>query len=155
MPLVRKCPSCGHSNPLSAACCENPDCRESLLRTEIREAKDQESDSGWFLISPDRLLKIPLPDGESVTVGREAAGSRYFASRHFVSRVHLKVRRTGGVVMVSSLAETNGTLLNNRLLSPGIPHRIREGDLLSLGAREGQAETKEAAYLRLAHLQKE
>lgn len=149
----RLCPRCGRRVRANTYRCE---CGESLYGIPLAAGEKAESPArqarngvSYMLRSEDGRLEIPVPPEGECVVGREGAGADYLANRLYVSRRHLSLRREDGLVTVTDAGSKNCTLLNGVSLEPGKPCRIAEGDLLSLGAREGQGMTENAAYLRL------
>jgi len=50
-----------------------------------------------------------------------------------ISRRHLRVSRSEGKYHVEDLNTTNGTFVNNKLIPPGIPHEVLEGQPIAIG----------------------
>jgi 3',5'-cyclic-nucleotide phosphodiesterase len=50
-----------------------------------------------------------------------------------VSRRHARITRRGERFVVEDLHSTNGTLLRNEFMSPGIPNELGEGDEIRIG----------------------
>jgi predicted component of type VI protein secretion system len=80
--------------------------------------------------------RVVLPDGV-IFVGRGIECHVRF-NAPTVSRRHLRLELTGGVLLAENLSVTTGTLLNGKPL--GAASRLRHGDRLMLGPRELQVE---------------
>jgi ABC-type multidrug transport system ATPase subunit/pSer/pThr/pTyr-binding forkhead associated (FHA) protein len=88
-------------------------------------------------------LSIRWPDGQTsyfplkkdtTLVGRSAeADLRLPDSLAFVSSKHCELRRDGNNFTIADLGSTNGTLLNNRPLTPGKPTDLHDSAIIRLG----------------------
>ena len=67
-------------------------------------------------------------------IGRNPAGSGHVVADPSVSREHARIYVEDGMAYVEDLNSTNGTSINNHLLSPGIRSQIEHGDRLILGS---------------------
>jgi len=56
--------------------------------------------------------------------------------RGIASRNHAVINRDGDYYTVTDLGSTNGTLLNEALLPPRSPQRLRPGDRIKIGEVE-------------------
>lgn len=59
-----------------------------------------------------------------------------FAHNSGVSRRHVKLEPHPDGVLITDLGSTNGTRVNNRILSPNLPQTLQSGDLVRLGSLE-------------------
>jgi S1-C subfamily serine protease len=50
-----------------------------------------------------------------------------------VSREHARIERRNGILYITDLNSTNGTILNGRRLQPYVPYQINEGDTICMG----------------------
>jgi len=50
-----------------------------------------------------------------------------------VSRRHAKVYQMGNRIFVEDVGSANGTFLNDKRITPHLPHLLQEGDTLQLG----------------------
>ena len=50
-----------------------------------------------------------------------------------VSRRHAKIYQMGNRIFVEDVGSANGTFLNNKRITPYLPHLLQEGDTLQLG----------------------
>ena len=80
---------------------------------------------GTFTVGRLTPLKAPNPDIDLSPFQAEAKG---------ISRLHIKIQWRGILIYVSDLKSTNGTLLNNRPLTPGAERILRHNDDLQLGS---------------------
>ena len=157
----RLCPECGCHVPPNTWKCGRCGCMLYGLPL-VAEGKCTENSEAHEPIFPDYLLRsedgrvsIPVHEGESVVVGREAAGAEYLADRFYVGRKHAKFHAAEGWVHITDMSSTNGTLVNGKALKADTPFKLSENDLISLGAKEGQEPLKNAAYFKLFKAEKE
>ena len=68
--------------------------------------------------------------GTDITIGREKNAGIVIAIPE-VSRRHARFRLDAGVYMLEDLGSTNGTFVNGLRLTS--PHRMRDGDIITLG----------------------
>lgn len=73
-------------------------------------------------------LEMPL-----ITLGRELNNDIVIQDPE-VSRYHLRLRRMRAGYGIEDLGSTNGTQLNARVLQPGKPRTLEDGDAITLGA---------------------
>lgn len=82
------------------------------------------------------LIDLSGAEDDEITMGRgEGNTVRVSHDQHgdAVSRRHLDIRRRGVVFHVRARNTTNGTYLNNQLLTPNAWRRLRGNDVLTLG----------------------
>jgi hypothetical protein len=80
--------------------------------------------------------------GSSLIIGRHHEASDYcpdvdlheFPASNKVSRKHAELRRGRRGLEIIDLGSTNGTYLGRELLEPGVPYRVPNNALISLGA---------------------
>jgi 3',5'-cyclic-nucleotide phosphodiesterase len=70
--------------------------------------------------------------GSTFSLGR-SPGNNLRLSDHRVSRRHVRITRRGERFLLEDLNSTNGTLLRNERLAPGIPSELVEGDEIRIG----------------------
>ena len=75
--------------------------------------------------------EFPIDGG--VTLGR-AAGADIRVDDPFASSRHAKLTRQGGIVVLEDLGSTNGTYLNEELLTG--PQPLHRGDRVRIGDSE-------------------
>ncbi|MCI0341006.1 MAG: FHA domain-containing protein [Planctomycetales bacterium] len=69
-----------------------------------------------------------------MSLGR-TAGNDIAVEDEGVSGVHAYIRLTPDGAAVFDAGSSNGTMVNTALALPGMPTRLRDGDVLSLGGR--------------------
>jgi len=106
----------------------------------------------FIISSSGRRLSLDLTD--EIAIGRADARQDIWpevdltleeGAENGVSRRHALVRNSDEGVVVIDLGSTNGTRVNDRLLTPERPHLLRDGDLVYFGRLRVQVqfETKE------------
>ena len=152
--LYRICPSCHQHTPPNTYRCKG--CGRTLYEIPLvnRETEAALSEKinpaiRFILRSEDGKASIPVCDGEAVIIGREANGFEYLSDKLFVGRKHISIQQNSGIVYITDLNSTNGTLVNGAPIKKNKPFKLSENDLISLGAREGQAPVDCAAYFTL------
>ncbi len=97
--------------------------------------------NSYFIIEGDNS-KVPAPLQDELLIGRvdsrmdkqpDVNLSPHGGSSTGVSREHAYLRRSGAGWQLLDLNSTNGTFVNNVRLTPRIPSRIRNGDLIRFG----------------------
>jgi pSer/pThr/pTyr-binding forkhead associated (FHA) protein len=86
-----------------------------------------EADSGAEAEAPRELLL----DQEVVNLGRDPTCEVPLAEK-LVSRQHARVWREGPAYFIQDLHSTQGTLLNDRKLRPGVAEPVRNGDVVKI-----------------------
>lgn len=56
-----------------------------------------------------------------------------FPNSDIASRLHADIRVEGNAYYIEDVGSSNGTYINNKLLSPGDRHCLRVGDRIALG----------------------
>jgi pSer/pThr/pTyr-binding forkhead associated (FHA) protein len=74
-------------------------------------------------------LRYPI-EQETILIGRDMSCDVVLDYKR-VSRRHAVIRFEGGVATVQDLASTNGTMLNDDLLTPD-PKRLQDGDVITI-----------------------
>lgn len=155
----RICPECGGRvppNTWTCAACGGKTYGLPLEREGQKTAGAAEKERpDYVLRSEDGQITIRVREGETVTVGREAAGADYLAGRLYVGRKHLQIEVRDGWITLTDLASRNGSLVNGKTVKAQTPFRLTDNDLISMGAREGQAPQDKAAYFRISKAVKE
>lgn len=141
-PQDTHCPQCG----IAASHNEDPTTRPvgPMLSKSLRDQQDwidfeQESTTTLELLSAEVSLIVELD--KPVILGRKMLSasediidlSECNAFQHGVSRHHCQLRRQGQFLIVTDLASSNGTLLNDQRLLPYKNYVVAHGDQLILG----------------------
>ena len=89
--------------------------------------------------------RLPLPVAPIIVLGRYACPpdpsdlrphvdlTAFDAVQYGVSRQHVKISRKHGLIYITDLGSSNGTVLNSSLLIPNTDRVIRSGDEVRLG----------------------
>lgn len=98
------------------------------------ETMDEEGVWRLFLISRDPRrtgdLDIYKPH---YLIGRDAdAVNGVIVSNPGISRVHCRIDCTENGYSITDLNSRNGTMLNEDRITPGLPYRITNGDIISI-----------------------
>lgn len=140
MELIKRCPACGEENPVSEIICRT--CMTNLsavspipkgLVEGPKEEKEQPT-----LSSPCPVLTLICQDGRPLAVGngselgREGDYQALLNDIKTVSRRHARIIHDSQNWQVEDLNSTNGTWVNGKRLTPGVPCPLKIGDLLSL-----------------------
>ena len=118
-------------------------------KEEQNPEPNEEQKELYKLCTEDGLFSISLAEGDEFIVGRKNAGGKYLQDKSYVSGMHVKIKVSGGEVMMTHIGKTNPTLVNGRMIEPDKPIRLSPGDFIALGAKEGQGIHKEVGYFRL------
>jgi pSer/pThr/pTyr-binding forkhead associated (FHA) protein len=70
--------------------------------------------------------------GSTFSFGR-APGNNLRLSDQRASRRHARITREGDRFLLEDLHSTNGTVLRNEQLAPGVPTELAEGDEIRIG----------------------
>lgn len=90
--------------------------------------------AGLLLVHGDAPGRwFPLERGSAWVVGRDPRAEVSLGYDPFVSAQHATLRRADGAWTLTDHASRNGTRLNFRPLPPGLPARVRGGDVLTIG----------------------
>ena len=143
MRFGRKCPVCGKISPYREAKCS---CGTLLLTAPPVKLEEKKPAVIAILQSEDGKCRVSLTQNDERILGRKADGGEYLCEKPFVSANHLKVTVKDGEVYITHIGRTNPTLVNGRMIEPEKPFHLSEGDVIALGAREGQSMQSEAAY---------
>lgn len=157
-----KCPSCQTPNPENTLFCEecglylakkeikgtDPLAREenSWLNPEQEAWPAQETGSQAPVILKFTILdsgrRLTLPLKKEINLGRLDPASTTFPDidltpngglERGVSRRHARISYKEGEVVIEDLGSVNGTFVNNKRLTPYLPHPLKSGDELQLG----------------------
>ena len=121
-------------------------------KEEQNPEPNEESKELYKLCTEDGLFSISLAEGDEFIVGRKNAGGKYLQDKSYVSGMHVKIKVSGGEVIMTHIGKTNPTLVNGRMIEPDKPIRLSPGDFIALGAKEGQGIHKEVGYFRLTQV---
>ncbi|MCC6904945.1 MAG: FHA domain-containing protein [Anaerolineae bacterium] len=83
-------------------------------------------------LEPQQEIRLGRLDREKGTVPELDLGP-YHAREKGVSRLHATLRQAGETLEIIDLASANGTFLNENRLTPNVPYRVGNGDLIRLG----------------------
>lgn len=125
-----KCPSCGHNNLETVDVCEvcgltKPETTEAAP-TQLPPAKLVGIDGvvaglEFLIASPKVLIGRPVPGIEpDVKIGDP-----------YVSRRHAQILFENGKFYIEDLGSTNGTFVNNKLITGKV--ELKDGDVVKLG----------------------
>lgn len=127
--------------------------REIELPTDAEGQADLSIDIGVpskiALVIKHMQVKLIFPVVEPMILGRsrsEGDGNSFIDLQHFgaddlgVSRKHMRLWSENGELFVEDLASLNHSRLNNIILDPQTPQRIRHGDQIALGGLELKVE---------------
>src|SRR6266851_1519782 len=81
------------------------------------------------IAGPDKGKAFPLPEGETVLIGRSKATETRLSDPH-VSRVHCQIQIEADRVMVNDYESAGGTFVNNRKIHQ---QEIKPGDTIRIG----------------------
>jgi pSer/pThr/pTyr-binding forkhead associated (FHA) protein len=149
------CRSCGTQNLVNMVFCD--ECGQNLLEqsnsTPPARSEEQEQASPNSLLRPlPRMIRviilnsrrvIDIPYGRDALIGRRDAPrgiipdvdlSNEGGFEAGVSRRHAQVCYQEDQAFVQDLASTNGTLLNQKSLSPYLAQPLHHGDEIKLGS---------------------
>ncbi|MBR4960886.1 MAG: FHA domain-containing protein [Clostridia bacterium] len=89
---------------------------------------------------PPKMISLEFKK-EYITLGRSSSNGNnseldiVFPQRSGVSRMHLRIARQGGKLVVIDLGSTNYTLLDDQRLVPNIEYDLQDGMVLTLAER--------------------
>ena len=121
--------------------------------------------TAWHLEEPQAVSPAIHPlIGTEIVVGRSHTADLVLHHRD-VSRVHLRLRRTGAAYQVTDLDSSFGTAINGREVESGRAYVLADGDLLRIGRRvfavrrssplgsaAGEEQARHGGHLRLVPL---
>jgi len=81
------------------------------------------------IAGPDKGKAFPLPQGETVLIGRSKATETRLSDPH-VSRVHCQIQIEADRVIVNDFESAGGTFVNNRKINQ---QEIKPGDTIKIG----------------------
>ncbi|MFH0240938.1 FHA domain-containing protein [Streptomyces sp. HK10] len=140
-PVLPPCPHCAKPQPSGLSAC--PSCG-ARADGGPRPAPAQPAGGGLRLVFQEMGRYLDVERGETVRLGRSEEwaprASGILAEETTVSGRHAYVEHAGdGTAWVTEVREgaSNGTLVNGRVLVPGVRERLSEGDTVGLGPRAG------------------
>ncbi|MFQ5408493.1 MAG: FHA domain-containing protein, partial [Anaerolineales bacterium] len=94
---------------------------------------EKESDGAPFL----RVITGPVVDrvyqlGLATSIGASPENDIVLAD-DYVSGMHARIDREGVDYLLRDLKSTNGTIVNDRELTPYVPHTLTPGDVIEVG----------------------
>ena len=93
-----------------------------------------------FTALPGQSIEFDVRDGMEIGTVSDSAFSidlSPFAARTAgVSRRHARIEPCIDGLRITDIGSTNGTRVNDRSISPHLPHPLRDGDLVCLGNLE-------------------
>ena len=116
--------------------------KESILQEESYS-------SDYVLRSEDGQTELTIHPGDELTLGRGYEFAPYLAEKLFVSTRHAIISLLEGRLRIMHIGNTNPTLVNGKRIEREKLYPLRDGDMIALGAQEGQAHVPKAAYLRV------
>lgn len=164
IPFTKECPKCHHQWPAALQNCPNCNVFLQMPKTladsvqdkhcfdnsaEIGSRSGDKEKTSFVLRSEDGFCLLEIKENDDYVIGRDDVGSDYLENKSFVSRHHLRIQQKTGEVIITHIAQTNPTLLDGKALAKDVPTVLRKGDLLALGAQEGQGLSPDVAYFRL------
>lgn len=116
---------------------------ETQVSAEVSDQRTIAPSSRLLPEAPEGIpfLSIRFPNGqtsyfavqaESALLGRAEDADLAIPYR-FVSSRHFELRRVGNEFTITDLNSTNGTLVNNKPLTPNQPQPIHNGDIIRIG----------------------
>jgi len=139
------CPSCGTKNPEEEIVCKN--CMADISDVEpIKEFKEKETEGSFPKDADEKTTIIQetitlIGNGFYFTVkngdivGRQGVGAEHLKKFKTVSRKHIRVYKEGNKWFIEDLQSTNGTYLNNELITPNKKYEIKNGDTIKLSSQ--------------------
>ncbi len=155
---VTKCPNCGSSVRAGELICWN--CNHSLTSGVSSSTRTLEKAEETFEFTRNKSIgsaigklqrvsfiidgiELTLPAGTKLIVGRHDKSAtaiipdvdlaRFDAENLGVSRQHMELSWRSGLIYVTDMGSTNGTLLNGQRLVAGIERILRDNDELVIG----------------------
>ncbi len=93
-----------------------------------------------YILNTEREIQLPM--ASEILVGRLDAAHGIFPDLDLtadggleggVSRRHAKLVQRGGEILIEDLGSANGTMVNNRRLTPYLPYALKSGDEVTVG----------------------
>lgn len=161
--MVIKCPSCQKRHPANTLFCdecgaylaaEEDKHTDPLAMGNVDWMEEtQQASPGLSSLNADRPLTLKLavrdsgriiefPLTKEISIGRLDAASATFPDVDLtvdgglekgVSRRHARITRQGMDLFIEDLGSVNGTVLNNKRLTPYSPHPLKTGDEIQVG----------------------
>jgi len=113
----------------------------SLLENEERDVEFGDRDSIAFMIDGD-VRKINFRASRSIIIGRDVIMENNtsvdldlnrYKTASSISRQHARIKLSDGKLYIVDLNSTNGTRVDGKLITPGVPHIIRKFDMIQIG----------------------
>ena len=132
--------------------CEN--CNSQVDHLEVVDADEkvnleEESEKnkvldGLIMTCQNSSIKVDIPHGEIVVLGRQNTGSEIFAKIPHISREHCKIEYLNGQYLLTDLNSLNGTYLGikRRDCRKYIQQKINDVDVIYLGREVFQVRLK-------------
>ena len=137
------CPKCGHKLFTVPATKALDNSGDVLVLPPVGETRLLDTMHLRFVFGADQYLDVPFPPHQDeLILGRshEKLESKpdvdlapYGAEEFGVSRIHAKLTRLNGRLMITDMGSRNGSLLNGKLLNSGDPVVVPDGASLLLG----------------------
>jgi len=130
------CPSCGDKNDEKEILCKK--CMADLTGVEVVSDKEEEIEEKT-LVFTDYLTLVG--DGFSIVVksgdiiGRQETGVEHLKNFKTVSRKHARFFKEGNKWYIEDLNSTNGTFVNNKLITSNQKFEIKNGDIINLSSQ--------------------
>jgi pSer/pThr/pTyr-binding forkhead associated (FHA) protein len=105
----------------------------------VRPPRGKRGTVGRFVITEPKASRgAAFAIGQEITIGRAATCTIVMPDDSFVSQLHARVYREGGLAMVEDLGSTNGTFVNGKRLT--VPEQVAKGDRVQIGSTVFEAE---------------
>mgnify|MGYP002885660794 CR=1 FL=1 len=111
--------------------------KKKLAEDAAEEPGPDYNPSGDDVVIRGSGLSIKVPEEllireRGVTIGRSAADCDFVLDAPSISRSHIRLTKTEGILYVEDLGSANGTVLNAKRLMPGQPSALHDNDDLEL-----------------------
>jgi len=151
--LLKQCPACGNKYPFSRQKCPKDNTYLVMLRNFENKANSEvegmNMERSVTLVAEDCPFELKLCGEGKRTIGREAEGAEYLGNKMYVGREHAVVLLQRNGVFIEHISKSNPTLVNGKAIERNMPFEIHNGDVIALGACEGQTAVTNAAYFKI------
>ena len=127
---VKVCPRCQHRNELSACFCVSCGRAFGGIRPAVMRVVEPVR-AAWEM--PVRKSPLLMGRSQRSTGHRPDFDMTFYDPEGYVSRRHAHIIKARNGYFISDLGSSNGTLVNDRLLSPNRPRLLRNGDKITIG----------------------
>lgn len=134
------CPECGKPMVSRNQIQKNPD----VTIKPRQDTNEIKNDGQTTVGGPGRSRKnlvlkarkgnfIILPEHEAIIGRKDSPYEQLLSDCNLISRKHGKFVKQGRDWFIVDFGSTNGTLVNDVELQPGVPMKFREGDVVDIG----------------------